>query len=88
MFIKSIIDGIDRLIHGGKHYPVVNGIANVPQEVRDEIVSHVDWKDATDEIDKKTLIALEKANKAAEKENADPDPEKEPPDSEVHSEKK
>lgn len=80
MFIKALIEGVDRLIHGGKHYPVINGIADVPEEVRSEVVSHTHWQDATDEIDKKTLSALEKANKAAEKDNAAVDAAKEPVD--------
>lgn len=80
MFIKSLIEAVDRLIHKGKVYPVVNGIADVPQEVRDEVVSHTHWEDATDEIDKKTLSALEKAKKAVEKEEFALEPQKEHPE--------
>lgn len=83
MFIKSLIENIDRLIHKGKSYPVINNIADVPQEVRDEVVSHTHWEDNTDEIDKKTLTALDKANKAAEKEVPAPDLQKEPPSEET-----
>lgn len=88
MFIKSLIEGIDRLIHGGRHYPVVNGVADVPEEVRNEVVTHTHWEDNTDEIDKKTLTALDKANKAAEKEAPAPEPQKEPPEQTVDLEKK
>jgi hypothetical protein len=88
MFIKSLLDAVDRLIHKGKSYPVVNGVADVPKEVRDEVITYPHWQDATEEIDKKTLTALDKANKAAEKEAATPNPAAEPPDLPVDLEKK
>jgi hypothetical protein len=69
MFIKSLIEAVDRIIHNGKIHPVVNGIADVPQEVRDELVAHTHWEDNTDEIADETLKQLEKAKKVAEKAN-------------------
>jgi hypothetical protein len=88
MFIKSLIEDVSALIHKGKSYPVINNIADVPKEVRDEVVSHFHWQDATDEIDKKTLTALDKANKAAEKAATPPNPAAEPPDLKKVTEKK
>jgi hypothetical protein len=88
MLIQSLIEDVSALIHKGKSYPVINGIADVPEEVRDEVISYFHWKDATDEIDKKTLTALEKANKTAEKESSAPNPAAKPPDLKKVTEKK
>lgn len=59
MFIKSLIEDATALIHKGKSYPVINDIADVPQEVRDEVTSLPHWQDATDAIDDETLKALQ-----------------------------
>jgi hypothetical protein len=88
LFIKSLIEAVDRLIHKGKSYPVVNGVADVPKEVRDEVITYPHWQDATEEIDKKTLTALDKANKAVEKDVPAPEPQKEPPEQKPDLEKK
>lgn len=69
MFIKSLLDAVDRIIHKGKIYPVVNGIADVPEEVRNEVVTHTHWEDNTDEIADETLKQLERAKKVSEKAN-------------------
>lgn len=84
MWIKSLIAGVDRIIHGGKHYPVIDSVADVPKEVRDELVVHTHFEDATHEIDPKTIKAVQEANKAAEapkdlpEVNTPEEPEKEP----------
>lgn len=66
MWIKTLLENMDRIIHGGKHYPVVNGIADVPKEVRDDLVGHTHFEDVTHAIDPETIKAVQEANKAAE----------------------
>lgn len=59
MYIQSLIPETNGLSFDGKYYPVVNGIADVPKEVRDAVVSFTHWQDATDEISEDTLKALQ-----------------------------
>lgn len=66
MWIKALIAGVDRIIHGGKHYPVIDGVANVPQEVRDDLVGHTHFEDATHEIAPETQEAVIKATEVAQ----------------------
>lgn len=100
MWIKTLLENMDRIIHGGKHYPVINGIADVPKEVRDDIVGQTHFEDVTHAIDPETVKAVQEANKAAEKaaeapkdlpevnttEDAEKEPEKDPEAAEEVSE--
>ena len=49
MFIKTLIDNVDRLVHNEVVYKVVQGIAKVPEEVAAELTKFAHW---TEEIGK------------------------------------
>jgi hypothetical protein len=50
MFIKSFIAGADRIIHSGVVYKVVKGIADVPEDVAEELTKFAHWADATEPV--------------------------------------
>lgn len=69
MFIQNANKYIDRVIHNDTVHAVVEGIADVPNEVRDHLVKYPEWTDVVDKVDDKVLKALDKAKKEIEKLN-------------------
>jgi hypothetical protein len=59
MLIKTDMENAVCLVHQGQTYKVVNGIADVPPEVRDEMVNFPHWHDLTEPVDEETLKALQ-----------------------------
>lgn len=64
LYIKSTVPNASSLVHDGVTYKVIDGIADVPVEVRNDVTKYPVWQDVTEEVDKKTQDALAKANKS------------------------
>lgn len=44
MFIKSVLDDVDSLVHDGVIYKVIKGIAHVPYNVAEHVTKFVHWQ--------------------------------------------
>lgn len=63
MYIESNVKDASSLVYGGKSYKVVDGIADVPVEVRNEVIKFRHWQDVSREVDKKIQDALSEPKK-------------------------
>lgn len=79
MLIQTADKDTSVIVFNGESHKVVSGIASVPQEVRDHLVSYPEWSDVTEPVDEKILKKLGIKEKKAESGN-DPNGEQNPED--------
>lgn len=76
MFIKNIDRYVSQIVHNEVVHKVVEGIADVPKEVRDHLTQFPEWSDVVEPVKQEIVDELHKEEKSDKDADTDKDDKK------------
>jgi hypothetical protein len=72
MLIQNINKYVNQIVHNGETHKVVEGFADVPNEVAEHLLSYPDWSQVVEPIEQKIINELHGIEEVAKEKVAEP----------------